>query len=179
MEACRTGRSGASVPFQLSELASCPAIERSARSQPSPGRAGHQGRAGRRGAAIPGSCCRRRWLASASRRRPLRSGATGYAAVRQRCCLPQVLPPVSLSDGADLGDPGREHPARAGRRDVPTGLARGSGLGNSHRPGAGARAAGPVRQEADPGLWQGAGVCLRPSRAVRAIPVARSSQPGP
>jgi hypothetical protein len=28
--------------------------------------------------------------------------ATGYAAVRQPCCLPQVLPPVSLSDGADL-----------------------------------------------------------------------------
>ena len=114
-----------------------------------------------------------------SRRRPLRSEATGYAAVRQRCCLPQVLPPVSLSDGADLGDPGLEHPARAGRRDVPTGLARGSGLGNSHRSSAGARAAGPVRQEADPGLSQGAGVCLRPSRAVRAIPVARSSQPGP
>ena len=92
---------------------------------------------------------------------------------RQRCCLPQVLPPVSLSDGADLGDPGLEHPARAGRRDVPTGLARGSGLGNSHRSSAGARAAGPVRQEADPGLSQGAGVCLRPSRAVRTIPVAR------
>ena len=138
-----------------------------------PGRTGHQGRAGRRGAAIPGPCCRRRWQASASRRRPLRSGATGYAAVRQRCCLPQVLPPVSLSDGADLGDPGLEHPARAGRRDVPTGLARGSGLGNSHRSSAGARAAGPVRQEADPGLSQGAGVCLRPSRAVRTIPVAR------
>ena len=84
-----------------------------------------------------------------------------------------VLPPVSLSDGADLGDPGLEHPARAGRRDVPTGLARGSGLGNSHRSSAGARAAGPVRQEADPGLSQGAGVCLRPSRAVRTIPVAR------
>jgi hypothetical protein len=31
----------------------------------------------------------------------------------------------------------------------------------------------PVRQEADPGLSQGAGVCLRPSRAVRTIPVAR------
>ena len=177
MEACRTGRSGASVPFQLSELASCPAIERSARSQPSPGRTGHQGRAGRRGAVIPGSCCRRRWQASASRRRPLRSGATGYAAVRQRCCLPQVLPPVSLSDGADLGDPGLERPARAGRRDVPTGLARGSGPGNSRRPGAGARAAGPVRQEADPGPWQGAGVCLRPSRAVRAIPVAGNRSP--
>ncbi len=83
---------------------------------------------------------------SASRRRPLRSGATGDAAVRQRCCLPQVLPPVSLGDGADLGGPGLEHPARAGRRDVPTGLARGSGLGNSRRSSAGARAAGPVRQ---------------------------------
>jgi hypothetical protein len=75
--------------------------------------------------------------------------------------------------GQTLGDPGLEHPARAGRRDVPTGLARGSGLGNSHRSSAGARAAGPVRQEADPGLSQGAGVCLRPSQAVRAIPVAR------
>ena len=53
--------------------------------------------------------------------------------------------------GQTLGDPGLEHPARAGRRDVPTGLARGSGLGNSHRSSAGARAAGPVRQEADPG----------------------------
>ena len=62
---------------------------------------------------------------------------------------------------------------------MPTGLARGSGLGNIHRSSAGARAAGPVRQEADPGLSQGAGVCLRPSRAVRAIPVARQSQPGP
>jgi hypothetical protein len=30
----------------------------------------------------------------------------------------------------------------------------------------------PAR-EADPGLSQGAGVCLRPSRAVRTIPVAR------
>jgi hypothetical protein len=34
------------------------------------------------------------------------------------------------------------------------------------------RAAGPVIQEADPGLSQGAGVCLRPSQAVRTIPVA-------
>jgi hypothetical protein len=78
---------------------------------------------------------------------------------------------------AILGDPGLEHPARAGRRDVPTGLARGSGLGNSHRSSAGARAAGPVRQEADPGLSQGAGVCLRPSRVVRAIPVAGNRSP--
>jgi dihydrofolate reductase len=30
-----------------------------------------------------------------------------------------VLPPVSLSDGADLGDPGLEHPARAGRVTCP------------------------------------------------------------
>ena len=87
--------------------------------------------------------------------------------------LPLVLPPASLSDGADLGDPGFEHPARAGRRDVPAGLARGSGLGNSHRSSGGARAAGSVRQEADPGRSQGAGVCLRPPQAVRTIPVAR------
>jgi hypothetical protein len=59
---------------------------------------------------------------------------------------------------AILGDPGLEHPARAGRRDVPTGLARGSGLGKSHRSSAGARAAGPVRQEADPGLSRGRGL---------------------
>jgi len=77
--------------------------------------------------------------------------------LRQRCCLPQVLPSVSLSDGADLGDPGLEHPARAGRRDVPTGLARGSGLGNSHRSSAGVRAAGPARHEADPGPRKGPG----------------------
>jgi dihydrofolate reductase len=91
----------------------------------------------------------------------------------QRFASGAVYLRYSLSDGADLGDPGLEHPARAGRRDVPTGLARGSGLGNSHRSSAGARAAGPVRQEADPGLSQGAGVCLRPSQAVRTIPVAR------
>jgi len=84
-----------------------------------------------------------------------------------------VIDPDAEVQAAILGDPGLEHPARAGRRDVPTGLARGSGLGNSHRSSAGARAAGPVRQEADPGPLRGAGVCLRPSQAVRTIPVAR------
>jgi DNA invertase Pin-like site-specific DNA recombinase len=83
-----------------------------------------------------------------------------------------VIDPGAEVQAAILGDPGLEHPARAGRRDVSTGLARGSGLGNSHPSSAGARAAGPVRQEADPGLSQGAGVCLRPSQAVRTIPVA-------
>ena len=84
-----------------------------------------------------------------------------------------VIDPGAEVQAAILGDPGLEHPARGGRRDVPTGLARGSGLGNSHRSSAGAQAAGPVRQEADPGLSQEAGVCLRPPQAVRTIPVAR------
>jgi hypothetical protein len=75
--------------------------------------------------------------------------------------------------GRTLGDPGLEHPARAGRRDVPTGLARGSGLGNSHRSSAGARASGPVRQEADPGPRKGPGSAEEPSQAS-----GRSRWPG-
>lgn len=57
---------------------------------------GRQGGAGRRGTALLSSCRRRRWQASTSRWRPLRSGAAGYATVRTRCCLPEVQPSVSL-----------------------------------------------------------------------------------
>jgi hypothetical protein len=56
---------------------------------------------------------------------------------------------------------------------VPTGLARGSGLGNSHRSSAGARASGPVRQEADPGPRKGPGSAEEPSQAS-----GRSRWPG-
>jgi hypothetical protein len=49
-----------------------------------PGRAGHQGRAGRRAAAVLGSRLRRRRQASAPRRCPLGSGTAGHAAVRKR-----------------------------------------------------------------------------------------------
>ena len=93
--------------------------------------------------------------------------------VRQRCCLPQVLPPVSLRDGADLGDPGLEHPACAGRRDVPTGLARGSGWETATGPAPGHAQPGRSDRRLTPASRKGAGVCLRPSQAVRTIPVAR------
>ncbi len=100
-----------------------------------------------------------------------RRGAQVLVGGRFRNAEPVDLSSVDVQHLGELEAPAeKDHSALC---DVLTGLARGSGLGNSHRSSAGARAAGPVRQEADPGLSQGAGVCLRPSQAVRTIPVAR------
>jgi hypothetical protein len=112
------------------------------------------------------------------------AGSRGTRPFTPRCCSEGAslaasadIGPVGEDDmtavGRTLGDPGLEHPARAGRRDVPTGLARGSGLGNSHRSSAGARASGPVRQEADPGPRKGPGSAEEPSQAS-----GRSRWPG-
>jgi hypothetical protein len=71
------------------------------------------------------------------------AGGRGRELGRQRGDIGPVGEDDMTAVRQPLGDPGLERPARAGRSDVPTGLARGSGLGNSHR--------------------SSAGVCLRPS----------------
>jgi hypothetical protein len=65
---------------------------------------------------------------------------------------------------------GAEHPDTLNAR---ASLARWTGAAGDMAAARDQFAAGPVRQEADPGLSQGAGVCLRPSQAVRTIPVTR------
>jgi DNA invertase Pin-like site-specific DNA recombinase len=68
-----------------------------------------------------------------------------------------VIDPDPEAQAAILGDPGLEHPARAGRRDVSTGLARGSGLGNSHRSSAGHAQPGRSDRRLTPASRKGPG----------------------